>query len=81
MNEYNAPNMNYLAPGLAGAQLCPASPDGCCEARDMSQCSSADGWLTLCRLATSRGLNVAAFCNIVNLVDFLLGYMVKISRH
>ena len=46
MNEYNAPNMNYLAPGLAGAQLCPASPDGCCEARDMSQCSSADGWLT-----------------------------------
>ena len=77
MNQYNAPNMNYLAPGLAGAQLCPASPDGCCEARDMSQCSSADGWLTLCRLATSRGSNVAAFCNIV---DFLLGYMVKISR-
>lgn len=28
MNQYNAPNMNYLAPGLAGAQLCPASPDG-----------------------------------------------------
>ena len=75
MNEYNAPNMNYLAPGWGPAM--PSFSRRCCEARDMSQCSSADGWLTLCRLATSRGSNVAAFCNIV---DFLLGYMVKISR-
>ena len=74
MNQYNAPNMNYLAPGLAGAQLCPASPDGCCEAR-LGTCSSVPQLMDGShKMSTSRGSNVAAFCNIV---DFLLGYMVK----
>ena len=72
MNQYNAPNMNYLAPGLAGAQLCPASPDGVVR---LGTCPSVPQLMDGShKVATSQGSNVAAFCNIV---DFLLGYMVK----